>query len=72
VRLNLITSDQPLCYSDNVDIFGDNTEALRKNTETLTNAGKEVGSQINVEKSKCMLLYCHQNAAQINDTKVAK
>jgi hypothetical protein len=40
------------------------TDTTKKNTETLTDASKEVGLEINVEKTKYMLLSCHQNVGQ--------
>jgi hypothetical protein len=42
-----------------------------KNRETLIDASKEVGLEINVEKSKYMLLSRHQNAGQNGDIKIA-
>jgi hypothetical protein len=41
---------------DDVNLLGDNMDTIKKNTETLTDAGKEVCLEINVEKTKCMLL----------------
>jgi hypothetical protein len=37
---------------------------IKKNTETLTDASKEVGLEINVEKTKYRLLSHHQNVGQ--------
>jgi hypothetical protein len=47
-----------------VNLLGDNIDAIKKNTETLIDASKEVGLEVNVEKTKYMLLSCHQNAGQ--------
>jgi hypothetical protein len=44
---------------------------IKKNTETLTDASKEVGLEINVEKTKYMLLSRHQNVGQNRDIKIA-
>jgi hypothetical protein len=44
--------------------LGDNIDTIEKNMETLIDASKEVGLEINVEKSKYMLLSCHQKAGQ--------
>jgi hypothetical protein len=43
---------------------------MKTNTETLSNANKELGSEINVEKTKYMLLSRHQNAGQISHMKI--
>jgi hypothetical protein len=44
---------------------------IKKNTESLVDASKEVGLEINVEKTKYMLLSHHQNVGQILDIKIA-
>jgi hypothetical protein len=54
-----------------VNLLGDIIDAAKKNTETLIDASKEVGLEINVEKSKYMLLSCHQNVRQNRDIKIA-
>jgi hypothetical protein len=41
-----------LAYADDVNLLGDNIDTIKKNTETLIDASKEVGLQINVEKTK--------------------
>jgi hypothetical protein len=41
-----------------------------KNIETLIDAGKEVGLEVNTEKTKYMLLSRHQNAGQNRDIKI--
>jgi hypothetical protein len=40
-----------LAYADNVNLLVDNKDTIDKNTETLIDASKEVGLEINVEKS---------------------
>jgi hypothetical protein len=34
-----------------VNLLGDNTDTIKKNTETLTDASKEVGLEVNAEKT---------------------
>jgi hypothetical protein len=67
VGLKLNGTHQLLAYSDDVNLLADNIETIEKNTETLIAAGKEVGLEINVEKTKYMLLHCHHNAGQNRD-----
>jgi hypothetical protein len=43
---------------------GDNIDTIKKNTQTLIDASKEVGLEVNAEKSKYILLSRHQNAGQ--------
>jgi hypothetical protein len=45
---------------------------MKKNMETLIDASKEVGLEVNREKTKYMLLSNHQNAGQNHDIKIAK
>jgi hypothetical protein len=69
VGLKLNGTHQLLAYTDDVNLLGDNTDTIKKNIETLTDASKEVGLEINVEKTKYMLLSRHQNIGQNRDIK---
>jgi hypothetical protein len=71
VGLKLNGKHQLLAYADDVNLLGDNIDAIEKNTETLIDASKEVGLEINVEKTKYMLLCRHQNAGQNRDIEIA-
>jgi hypothetical protein len=48
-----------------VNLLGDNIDTIEKNTQTLIDTSKEVGLEVNTEKTKYMLLSHHQNAGQI-------
>jgi hypothetical protein len=39
-------------YADDVNLLGDDMDAISKNTETLIDASKEVGLEVNMEKTK--------------------
>jgi hypothetical protein len=71
VGLKLNRTHQLLAYTDDVNLLGDNTDTIKKNTETLTDAGKEVGLEINAGKTRYMLLFCHQKAGQNHYIKIA-
>jgi hypothetical protein len=71
VGLKLIGTHQLQAYADDVNLLGDNIDTIGKNTETLIDANKEVGLEINVEKTKYMLLSRHQNAGQNRDIEIA-
>jgi hypothetical protein len=43
---------------------------LGKNTGTLIDASKEVGLEVNTEKTKYILLAHHRNAGQNHDIKI--
>jgi hypothetical protein len=61
VGLKLIETHQLLVYAD-VNLLCDNIDTIKKNTETLIDANKEVSLEVNTEKTKYVLLFCHQNA----------
>jgi hypothetical protein len=61
-----------LVYADDVNLLGNNIDAIKKNTETSFDASKEVGLEVNTEKTKYMLLSRHQSAGQNHDKKTGK
>jgi hypothetical protein len=72
VGLKLNGTHQLLAYADDMNLLGDNADTIKKNTESLTDAGKEVDLEINVEKAKYILLSRHQNVGQNRVIKIAK
>jgi hypothetical protein len=54
-----------------VNLLGFNIDTIKKNTETLIDASKEVSLEMNVERTKYILLSRHQNASQNCDIKLA-
>jgi uncharacterized protein (UPF0335 family) len=61
---------QLLAYADDVNQLEDNIDTINKNTETLIDATKEVGLEVNVEKTKYMLVSRDQNAEQNREIKI--
>jgi hypothetical protein len=41
---------------DDINILGENIDTIQKNTGALLDAGKEVGLEVNSEKTKYMLM----------------
>jgi hypothetical protein len=50
-----------------VNLLGDKIDAVKQNTTFLIGASKEIGLEINVEETKCMLLSLHQSQNLIQE-----
>jgi hypothetical protein len=48
-----------ISYADDVNLLGNNMNTTKKNTEVLRDC-----LEVSTEKTKCMLMFCHQNAGQ--------
>jgi hypothetical protein len=70
VGLKLNGTHQPLAYADDVNLLRDNIDTINKNTETLIDTSKEVGLEVNIEKTKYMLVSWDQNIDQNRDIKI--
>jgi hypothetical protein len=57
--LKLNGSYQLLVYADDVNLLADSINTIKKNEEALIDVGKEVGPEVNTEKSKYMLMSHH-------------
>jgi hypothetical protein len=52
VELKLNGTLQLLVYDDDKNLLSDNIGTTKKNTPTLINASKEIGLEVNTEKTK--------------------
>jgi hypothetical protein len=59
-----------LAYADDVNIVGEKINTIQKNTIALLDASKEVGLEVNPEKTKYMLGSRCQNAGQRQSIKI--
>jgi hypothetical protein len=70
VGLKLNGTHHLLAYADVVNLLGDNIDNIKKSTKTVIEASKVVGLEINIEKTKYMLLSRHQKVGQNLDIKI--
>jgi hypothetical protein len=71
LRLERNWTHQLLVYVDDINLLGDNIDTIKKNEKNLIDASKEVDVEVNIEKTKYMLLCHHQNAGQTHNIKTA-
>jgi hypothetical protein len=45
-----------LAYADGINIVGENIDTIKKNNEALSDASKKVDVEVNLEKTKYMLM----------------
>jgi hypothetical protein len=68
--LKLNSTHQLLVWADDVNILGGSVHAIKKNAEALVIASKEIGLEVNAEKTKYMVMSRNQNAEQNHNIKV--
>jgi hypothetical protein len=68
--LKLNGTHQLLVYADDVYILGGSVHAIKENMEALVVASKEIGLEVNAEKTKYMVMSRDQNAGQNHNIEI--
>jgi hypothetical protein len=68
--LNLNGTHQLLAYADDVNILGGSVYTVKKNAETLVVATKEIGLEVNADKTKYMVMSRERNARRDDNVKI--
>jgi hypothetical protein len=71
VSLELNGTHQLLVYADDFNLLGDSVNIIKDISETLLEARRDIGLEINAEKTKYMIMSRHPNSGQYQNIRIA-
>jgi hypothetical protein len=60
---------QLLVYVDDFNMLGGNIQSVKENAETLAVVSKDIGLEVNADKTKCMVMSSDQNTGRSHNIK---
>jgi hypothetical protein len=61
---------QALAFADDVNMLGESIQTVQRNTAAIVPTCKEIGLEVNAEKTKYMVMSQEQNAGQNHNIKI--
>jgi hypothetical protein len=71
VGLELYGTHQLLVSADDVNLLSDSVNTIKENSETLLQASRDIGLEVNAQKTKYMIMSHHPNSGQNQNIRIA-
>jgi hypothetical protein len=60
-----------LVYADDVNLLGDSINTIKENSKSFLETSRDIGLEINAEKTKYMIMSRHSNSGQYQNIRIA-